>query len=161
MIIIGIDPGSVRVGFGVVDFNSKTPKFIEADILDIKSLDKNQRLVDLEESFVKILDKYKPDVMGIEKIYFVKNVKTGIEVAQSRGVLIFSALKRGIKIKEFAPLEVKQYLTGYGKADKKGVLKVVKQTLNIGEFKKHDDVSDALAIALVTGYSLVFDKFIK
>ena len=158
MRIIGIDPGSVRAGYGIIDFSLSAPSLVTADILDVKSSDKNLRLLDLERSFSRILDEFEPEIMGIEKLYFVKNVKTGMEVAQSRGVLILCALKRGIKIKEFTPLEVKSCLTGYGRADKKAVLKVVLQSLKIKEFKNHDDVSDALAIALITGYSKRFDS---
>jgi crossover junction endodeoxyribonuclease RuvC len=153
MIILGVDPGSTRAGYGVIDFSRKQPKFIAGGILKVSSENKNQRLVELKNSFVPIIKKYSPDISGIERLYFVKNMKTALEVAQSRGVIIMCLQEGKIPIKEFTPLEIKQGICGYGRADKKAVEDMVRKILKIKDLKQPDDVYDALAIALMTGYS--------
>jgi crossover junction endodeoxyribonuclease RuvC len=153
MIILGVDPGSTRAGYGIIDFSRTNPKYIGGGILSVESANKNQRLVELRNSFVPIIKKYSPKISGVEKLFFVKNMKTALEVAQSRGVLMLCIQEVGIPIKEFTPLEIKQGVCGYGKADKKAVIKMVKRILKIGDLHQPDDVYDALAIALMTGYS--------
>lgn len=155
---MGVDPGSTRAGYGIIDFSNTNPKFIAGGILSVSSTDKSQRLVELRNSFVPIIKKYSPQVAGVEKLYFAKNMKTALEVAQSRGVIMLCIQEKSIAISEFTPLEVKQGVCGYGKADKQAVTKMVKQILKIGDLKEPDDVYDALAIALVTGYSLALKK---
>jgi crossover junction endodeoxyribonuclease RuvC len=152
MIILGIDPGSTKAGYGIIDFSKNNPKFIDGGIILVYSKDKNLRLVELEKSFEKIFSLHKPEIVGIEKLYFVRNQKTGLEVAQSRGVLLLSIAKRKLPIYEFTPNEIKQGITGYGSADKKAVTKMVQKILNI-KVKQPDDVYDALAIALMAGYA--------
>ncbi len=152
MIILGIDPGSTRAGYGIIDFSKNKSVYIDGGIVSVDSKDKNTRLVELERSFEKIIKKYKPEIAGVERLYFVKNQKTGLEVAQSRGVLLLSVAKRGLPIFEFTPNEIKQGITGYGSADKIAVTKMVRQILKIGDIKQPDDAYDALAIALMAGY---------
>ena len=157
MIILGIDPGSTRAGYGIIDFTEHSlvgPRFIAAGLLKISSANKNQRLVELRNSFVPIIKKYTPDIAGVEKLYFVKNMKTALEVAQSRGVIMMCIQEKKIPIEEFTPLEIKQGVCGYGTADKKAVTIMVKKILKIDDLNEPDDVYDALGIALVTGYSL-------
>jgi crossover junction endodeoxyribonuclease RuvC len=158
MIILGIDPGSTRAGYGVIDFSKKSPKFIAGGILKVFSDDKIQRLVDLRDSFVPIIKKYSPEMAGVEKLYFVKNMKTALEVAQSRGIIMMCLQERKIPIKEFTPLEIKQGVCGYGTADKQAVTKMVRTILKIKNLNEPDDVYDALATALITGYSLNYKK---
>jgi crossover junction endodeoxyribonuclease RuvC len=153
MIILGIDPGSTHAGYGVIDFSKNKPSYIDGGIVSVDSKDKNIRLVELEQSFEKIIKKYKPDIVGIERLYFVKNQKTGLEVAQSRGVLLLSVAKRRLPVFEFTPNEIKHGITGYGSADKKAVTKMVRQILKIGDLNQPDDAYDALAIALMAGYN--------
>jgi len=158
--ILGIDPGSTRAGYGVILFShSANPQFIDGGIVGVSSADHNQRLVELRDSFKTIVKKHKPDCAGIEKLYFTKNVKTGIEVAQARGVLIVGVQDQNIPIYEFTPSEIKQGLTGYGAADKKAIETMVRATLHIDDLKQPDDVYDALAVALVLGYSLENKRF--
>ncbi|MFA6136201.1 MAG: crossover junction endodeoxyribonuclease RuvC [Candidatus Paceibacterota bacterium] len=159
MKILGIDPGSTRAGYGVIEFDKNHQVFISGGIIDIKSKDKNNRLAELEKGINKIIKKNGPDLVGIEKLYFVKNMKTALEVAQSRGVLILCCVKEKIPILEFTPLEIKQGITGWGGADKKSVELWVKKILKIENLKEVDDVFDALAIAIVTGYSFLNNKF--
>jgi len=151
--IIGIDPGSTRAGYGVIDFCSH-PTLVEAGILYTDSSDKNEVLAQLYTSLNDVIKRTAPTLSGIEKLYFAKNVKTAIEVSQSRGVLVLSLAQHHIPLLEFTPLEIKQGLTGWGGADKKGIERVVRSILGLdSSFKEHDDVFDALAIALVAGYS--------
>ncbi len=157
MIILGIDPGSTRAGYGVINFPQKggqKPEFIDGGIIQVFSKDKSQRLVDLKNSLIPIIKKFSPDVAGIEKLYFVKNMKTALEVAQSRGVIMMCLQENKIPMEEFTPLEVKQGVCGYGNADKIAVTKMVKRILKIEDLNQPDDVYDALAIAIISGYSI-------
>ncbi len=152
-VVLGIDPGSTRAGYGVVVFDGHTPHYVTAGIVATKERDKNLILGDLDSSFKKLLKQTAPDIIGIEKLFFVKNTKTGLEVAQSRGVLILSCVQHNLPLYEFTPKEVKQMIAGDGGADKKAVEKMVRATLRIGDIQQPDDAYDALAIALATGYT--------
>jgi len=153
MIILGIDPGSTRAGYGVIEFSRSRSYYIDGGIVQTAARNKNELLVDLYESFRRVLEQHKPDIVGIEKLYFSKNLKTATEVSQARGVLILCVQQKRIPMRELTPLEVKQGLTGWGRADKKSVEKAVRQELKLPKaLRAHDDVFDALATALVTGY---------
>lgn len=155
MIILGIDPGTTRIGFGVISEEGSKLKLIDYGIIEGRS--KQQISVCILENckkLSKIIKKYKPEVAGIEKIFFAKNIKTGIDVAQSRGALILELAKAGIKIKELSPSEIKNSVTGYGLADKKSVSKVAGIILGIKDgLKGYDDASDAVAIAIATAFT--------
>jgi crossover junction endodeoxyribonuclease RuvC len=152
--VLGIDPGSTRAGYGLVSFDGNSFSFVDGGLVTVTSKDPHQRLVELYESFEALLSVHTPDVVGIEKLYFVKNIKTGIEVAQARGVLLMCLQKKGVPIYEFTPSEIKQGLTGYGKADKKAMEIMVKKMISIPEDTSfHDDTYDALGIAVVTTYA--------
>lgn len=148
MLILGLDPGSVRVGYGLIKKQRGELQFIKAGLLKISSKDKNQRLLELEKSFSKLLKKQSPDLVILEKLFFMKNLKTAMEVAQSRGVLTLIIAKHKIPLLEFSPTEIKIAATGYGHADKKAVAKMVERILGIDKIKAVDDVSDALAAAI-------------
>lgn len=158
MIILGIDPGTRRIGYGVVDNAPSRLKFIEAGLLAIKSKNDLGAIGETKKQIGEIIKKFKPDILSIEKIYFVKNRKTGIKVAEARGVIISSALTAGLKIEEYGPNEVKAALTGYGLADKKAVLKMVKIVLNEPRLRVIDDASDALALAIIAGRKKSFPQ---
>jgi len=149
MIILGIDPGSTRVGYGLIKKEKDELKFIGAGLLKILSKDKGQRLVELEKSFSQLLKKERPDLAVLERLYFMRNLKTALEVAQSRGVLTLLITKYKIPLLEFTPLEIKQNITGYGLADKQMVAKMVAKILKIKKISKYDDVTDALAAAIL------------
>ncbi len=149
MKILGIDPGSVRVGYGLIKKEGNDLKFLKAGILKIKSADKNQRLVELEKSFLEIIKKEKPDLAVLERLYFFKNHKTAIEVSQSRGVLTLLIVKNKISLLELTPLEIKKGITNHGFSDKKTVAGIVVKILKINGEKLIDDASDALAAAIV------------
>ncbi|MEK9183960.1 MAG: crossover junction endodeoxyribonuclease RuvC [Patescibacteria group bacterium] len=148
MKILGIDPGSSRIGYGLIEKTGQKLKLIRADTLEIKEKDPNQKLLYLAADFKKLLEECKPDLLGIEKIFFYKNVKTAIEVAQARGVLVLLTLQRGIPLVEFTPQKVKKATTNYGSADKQAVAKMVSLLLNEPQTKRLDDTTDAIAIAI-------------
>jgi crossover junction endodeoxyribonuclease RuvC len=152
MKILGIDPGSARIGYGVVNEARQKFEYVDAGLLKIYSKDKNERLSDMGDSFLALLKKEKPDLVSMEKLFFCKNLKTAIEVSQARGVLTFIIIKSKIPLLEFTPSEVKSTITGYGNADKKAVARTVEKILKINKINGCDDVTDALAIAITAGY---------
>ena len=127
MIILGLDPGSVRVGYGFIKKQGDELRLIKAGLLKISSKDKSQRLIELEKSFSELLKKQNPELVVLEKLFFMKNLKTAVEVAQSRGVLTLIAAKHKIPLLEFSPTEIKIAATGYGRADKKPWRKWLKE----------------------------------
>lgn len=150
MIVLGIDPGTQRIGYGVIEFLNGDFKLIKSGLFLIKNKDDASVLFEAKKYTDQLIKKYKPNILGIEKLFFAKNQKTAMSVAQTRGVILFSAKENKIPIKEYSPNEVKSMIAGYGFADKKAVLKMVGLTLGIRNFKIIDDASDALAIAIIT-----------
>ena len=154
MIIIGIDPGYAIVGWGVIE--AKAGRFRPIACGDIRTpahTDVAQRLHTIYEELNRILDKYKPDEMAVEELFFNTNITTGIKVAEARGIILLCAQQRGIKIAEYTPLQVKQAVVGYGLAEKQQVISMVTSILHLKEAPKPDDTADALAIALCHGQS--------
>ena len=149
MIALGIDPGTRRVGYGVVRKDGGDIVFVAAGLLDIKSGDDIAALREAKRGTDRLIKKYNPDVVGVEKLYFAKNQKTAIAVAQARGIILLSASEHDVPIKEYAPNEVKSKITGYGFADKEAVSKMVRLILGKHDLKIVDDASDALAIAII------------
>ena len=160
MIILGIDPGTTRIGFGVVSEQSGKLSLIDYGVIEGKSKQKiSVSILENCKQLSKIIKKYKPGLAGIEKIFFVKNIKTGIDVAQSRGAFILELAKAGIKICELGPSEIKSAVAGHGLADKKSVSKVTAMILGLKEgLKGYDDASDAVAIAVATALSKNFEE---
>jgi len=158
MLILGIDPGSTRVGYGLIKKEKNDLTLIKSGLLKIKSVDKTQRLWEVEKEFNALLKKNRPDYVVLEKLFFMKNMKTALEVAQSRGVLTLSAVKHKIPILEFSPSEIKINVTGYGRADKKAIAKMVAKILKIPEAKRIDDITDAIATA-ITGANHIQLKY--
>jgi crossover junction endodeoxyribonuclease RuvC len=149
MIALGFDPGTRRIGFGVVERKFGDVKFIAADIMDITATEDIAAIREIKRDTDRIIKKYKPDVIGVERLFFATNQKTAIAVAQARGVILLAAAEAGVTIKEYAPNEIKSGITGYGSADKKAVLKMVRFTLHEPDLMMIDDASDALAIAIM------------
>lgn len=158
MIALGIDPGTRRVGYGVVEANGPTITFIAAGILSITSKDDASALVETKEQLDRIIKKYKPSVMAVEKLFFAKNQKTALAVAQARGVILLAGKERGVRIKEYAPNEVKLGVAGYGFADKKAMLKMVRLILGKHALRVIDDASDALALAILSTGDRLLDS---
>lgn len=148
-ISLGIDPGTRRVGYGLVRKDRGAITFVAAGILKIKSAEDAPALVETKKELDGLIKKHRPDILGIEKLFFAKNQKTAIAVAQARGVMLLAAREAGIPIREYTPNEVKLGITGYGLADKKAMLKMVRLTLGKPDLAVIDDASDALALAIM------------
>lgn len=149
MIILGIDPGLAKTGYGLVAAEKNNLKLIAYGCVATPAKAPfDSRLKKIHLELGKIIKKFRPTIFAIEKIFFCKNVKTAIEVGHARGVAILTAAEHNLKIREFTPLEVKQTITGYGRAEKQQMQKMVKALLNLIEIPKPDDAADALAIAI-------------
>jgi crossover junction endodeoxyribonuclease RuvC len=155
MIILGIDPGTATTGYGVIKQNPKRKE--ELEILDFgvittkKGLSDASRLAVLAQDLTAIIKQFKPQRVGVERLFFTSNQKTAMTVSQARGVVLLLCQQKNIPIFEFTPLQVKSTLCGYGKADKQQVQLMVKQAFKLKSLPKPDDAADALAIALCAG----------
>ncbi len=153
--ILGIDPGYAIVGFGVVDYDGR--KFTPVEygaVLTEAHTPFTKRLNDIHTDIEFIFEKFHPDCMAIEKLFFTTNQKTAIDVAQSRGVTVLSAAKRGVPVYEYTPLQVKSAVVGYGKAEKQQVMEMTKNLLGLACIPRPDDAADALAIAICHGHTV-------
>ena len=149
MIILGIDPGTRRIGYGVIESEKGKCKLLDAGILKIESKDDSGALLETRQQLEVLIKQFRPDIFAIEKLYFAKNQKTAFAVAQARGALLLSAIESNLEIREFTPNEVKLGVAGDGSADKKAILKMVKLILNAPKLDVIDDASDALAVAIM------------
>jgi crossover junction endodeoxyribonuclease RuvC len=149
MIALGIDPGTRRVGYGIVDNNRNEAEFITAGLLAVTSKEDSGALGEIKKGIQDLIKKYKPDIIAVERLYFATNQKTAIAVAQARGVILLTIHESGTPLKEYTPNEVKSGITGYGFADKKAILKMVQMILKKPDLKIIDDASDALALAIL------------
>ncbi len=158
MTILGIDPGLATMGFGVIekDKNGNLHAVDYGVVLTPKEESLPVRLAILEEGVGKILDKYNPDEIALEELFFTKNITTGIAVAQARGVTLLTCVKRCGKLYEYTPMQIKQALTGYGRADKQQIQHVVTSMLHLKKIPRPDDAADALAIAVCHAFTSKF-----
>lgn len=149
MRIIGIDPGTGILGFGVIEANAGKAQLVDAGVIrtPVKE-DDAVRLQTIYEEICDIIAETKPQEMSIEKLFFAQNVTTAMTVAQARGVVLLAGMQAGLKIAEYTPLQIKQSLTGYGRADKKQMQEMVRILLGLKDVPKPDDCADALAAAL-------------
>lgn len=153
--ILGIDPGYAIVGFGVLDYDGVNFSPIEyGAVLTEAGVPFPERLRAIHEDIEFIFNKFKPDCMAIERLYFTTNQKTAIDVAQARGITVLSAAIRSVPVSEYTPLQVKLSVTGYGKAEKKQVMEMTKSILGLAQIPKPDDAADALAIAVCHGHTV-------
>lgn len=160
MIILGIDPGLATMGYGVVE-KLKNDDNVAVDygvVLTPKDESLPVRLAMLEEGVNKILNKYKPEEIAVEELFFTKNITTGIPVAHARGVILLACIKFCGKLFEYTPNQIKQSLTGYGKADKIQMMHVVTSLLRLNKIPRPDDAADALAVALCHAHTSRFGK---
>ena len=154
MRILGIDPGLAIVGWGVIDFNASKFRTIAYGALRTpQGLPTEERLALIYDGMKELFGTYHPDSMAIEELFFDKNITTGIRVAEARGILLLSAKQAGVAIQEYTPMQVKQAVVGYGKAEKKQVITMVTKFLGLKEPPKPDDTADALAIAICHAHS--------
>lgn len=149
MRILGIDPGTGILGFGVVDVNKNVFTMISAGVIRTPAhTPLDERLEEIYDGLMEIIAETKPEVLSIEKLFFAKNVTTAMSVSHARGVVILAGRKSGLPYAEYTPLQIKQTLTGYGKADKKQIQEMVRMQLSLKQVPKPDDAADALATAI-------------
>lgn len=147
MIILGIDPGTTRIGYGIIK-KERTLTCLASGLLEIKGGALREKLEDTHRSLTELLRTYSPELAALETIYFSKNKKTAIDVAHARGVIMLTLAEHRILIAEYTPQQVKRAVTGYGSSDKKAVIQVLARLFGLDFGSAHDDVSDAVAIAL-------------
>ena len=149
MRILGIDPGIATVGFGIVEYNGNKFSVVEyGAVISAPNIEMPKRIKSIYDDMSLIIEKYKPDEVAVEELFFNTNVKTAIAVGQARGVLILSAANKDLPVYEYTPLQIKQAVVGYGRAEKAQVQYMVKAILSLGEVPKPDDTADALAVAI-------------
>ena len=148
MIILGIDPGTTRIGWAFLRVGRKDIKPIDYGCLEIIEQSQGQRLEIIAKNLDILIKKYKPSIVAIEKIFFFKNAKTVMSISEARGVIILIIQKNHLKYIELTPLEIKQNLIGYGRANKKDVQKAIQCFFSLETLPKPDDIADALAVAL-------------
>ncbi len=154
MLALGVDPGTAICGFGLVAMeNSRLRPVHFGAVFTDKGMPAQERLAIIYDDLTALVKEYKPDRMSVEQLFFNRNVTTAITVGQARGVILLVAAHQGVGVNEYTPLQVKQAVTGYGRATKEQVTFMIQRLLNIKEKPKPDDVSDALAIAICALHS--------
>lgn len=149
MRILGIDPGLAIVGYGVIDSEKGVYRPVDCGVINTpKELSLPERLELIYKGMGELIDTFKPDQVAIEELFFTKNITTGITVAEARGVILLACKQSGLPMFEYTPNQIKQSLTGYGKADKKQIQFMITRLLGLKAIPKPDDAADALAIAL-------------
>ena len=159
MIILGIDPGLATTGFGVIKKEKGILSAIDYGVIRTPAkTELASRLKLISADLKSIIKKYKPEATAIEKLFFAKNVKTALDVGQARGVALLEIMNAGLSPYEFTPLQVKQAITGYGRADKQQIQKMVQTILKLKNIPKPDDAADALAIAITLANTFAINK---
>ena len=154
MVIFGIDPGYAIVGCGVVRYERNNFFLMGyGAVTTDKDMTFNKRLTKIYDDITELLEKFKPDAVSIERLYFNTNQKTAIDVAQARGVIVLAVEKAGIPLFEYTPLQVKQSIVGYGRAEKQQVQEMTRMFLHLDKIPKPDDAADALALAICHGHA--------
>ena len=149
MLVLGIDPGLATLGYGLVERACNTLRPLDyGTVITPAGMDMSQRLVRIYEGVHQLVETFSPDAVAIEELFFNKNVKTAIAVGQARGVAIVAAAKYDIPVYEYTPLQVKQAVVGYGRAEKEQVQNMTKMLLGLREIPRPDDAADALAISI-------------
>jgi crossover junction endodeoxyribonuclease RuvC len=154
MVILGVDPGTARLGWGIINHQKSQSSVGQYDCLQTpKTKSDSDRLKQLFQDFTKLLKKLKPDAVAVEALFFFKNQTTVIPVAQARGVILLAAALENIPCFSYTPPEIKLAVTGYGKADKRQIQQIMKSILKLDSVPKPDDTADALAVALTHAFS--------
>ncbi len=154
MRIIGIDPGYAIVGFGILDYDGRSFSVVNFGAITTPAgMPFAMRLETIFRDMNQVISQYKPGAMSLEKLFFNTNHTTAIDVAQARGVILLSAQQNGVKVFEYTPLQVKNSVVGYGKAEKKQVQEMTRSILRLKEIPKPDDTADALALAITHGHN--------
>ena len=155
MIVLGVDPGFARCGYGVVEFNNKKGKVLEFGCIEPKVTETDEfKLNFVYKELEKVIKKFSPNLFSVEKVFFHTNAKTVIKVGSAIGVVKLVAYRNGLEVVEYTPLQVKMSLTGYGKADKNQVQQMIKNIFKLDSIPQPDDAADALAVC----YCMAVDK---
>ena len=155
MIALGIDPGTTRIGYGVIQSERNKMTCVAYGIISNTGKDKLFDFKETEKKLSALIKKYKPDMAGVEKLFFFKNQKTVMAVSEMRGVIMLTLAKHSLPVHEFTPLQVKQNISAYGRAGKDQVQRMVQVLLSIKEPIKPDDAADALAIAICSAHTTI------
>ena len=157
MIIMGVDPGFAITGYGVIRYENNKMSLLDVGAVSTKAGELfTWRLLQIDEKLSEIIEKYKPDAFAIEELFFNNNAKTAIAAAQGRGVAVMAAVKAGVPVYEYTPLQVKQAVAGYGRADKNQIQQMIKTIFHMDKIIKPDDAADAVAIAVCHAFSCRF-----
>ncbi len=157
--ILGIDPGIAIVGFGFIDKQGSKLTPVQYGCIQTEAhTPEEERLLHVYEGMVQLIEKYKPDAVALEKLFFNRNVTTAMSVGQARGVLVLAAVQKGLPVAEYTPMQVKQAIVGYGKAEKRQVQEMTRMFLKLQAIPKPDDVADALAVAICHAHSYTLNS---
>ena len=149
MVILGIDPGVATIGFGLIRAERGKNTLLQYGVITTPpGIPLSERLLQISNDMERLIETFRPDEMAVEELFFSKNITTGIAVAHGRGVILLAAEKLGFPVFEYTPMQVKQSVVGYGKAEKKQVMLMTQRLLNMKDIPKPDDAADALAIAI-------------
>lgn len=155
MRILGIDPGTGILGFGVIDVVGSKMTLVDGGVIRTPAKQEDSiRLLTIYDELTAVIKDTSPVEMSVEKLFFAQNVTTAMSVSQARGVILLCGMQAGLKIAEYTPLQIKQALTGYGRADKKQIQEMVRIMLQLKDIPKPDDCADALAAALTHAQSM-------
>ena len=150
-IILGIDPGTTTVGYGIIEITGNKRTILDCGVIKTTpKIELSLKLLDINADLLHLIEKYRPEVCGIEKLFFHTNVTTGIDVAQSRGAILLCLAQKGIRIREYTPLQVKKGICGNGRAPKAQVQNALRLICGLKDIPNPDDAADALAIAYIT-----------
>lgn len=162
MRVLGIDPGLAIVGYGIIDYDGNKYKVIDYGVITTPAKTSYaKRIKMIYDSMELLLDKYQVDEVAVEELFFSQNTTTGIAVAQARGAIVLSVMNKDLALFEYTPLQVKQSVCGYGRADKRQIQEMVQRILNLKTLPKPDDAADALAIAIGHCSTNRFSKMFK
>ncbi|MBA2569869.1 MAG: crossover junction endodeoxyribonuclease RuvC [Chloroflexi bacterium] len=155
MIVLGIDPGTARTGYGIVERSGSQLRALDFGCFEtVKTLTLPERLVEIHRAIGELIDEHHPSVVGVERLFFNRNVQTAFAVGQARGVVLLAAAQHGLAVMEYGPHEVKIAVTGYGRAEKGQVQRMVQAVLGMAELPRPDDAADALAVAICLAHGL-------
>lgn len=153
MVILGIDPGTAATGWGVVQKTKTCLRCLDFGVITTKKqTEASQRLKEVYTGVDQLIKRFKPKIIAVEKLFFFKNLKTALPVSEARGVILLLACQKSLTIRQFAPLEVKMGICGYGRADKTQIQKMVREILKLEKIPKPDDAADALAVAICASF---------
>ncbi len=153
--VLGIDPGTARTGYGIVERDGNALKVVDYGCLEtLSSSPPAERLLSIHRGVLHLIELYRPEMVGVERLFFNRNVQTAFAVGQARGVVLLAAATHGLSVSEYGPHEVKIAVTGYGRADKVQVQRMVQALLGLAELPRPDDAADALAVAICLAHGL-------